>query len=377
MIRHISSDKHHKKADLREINLPRRDWARVGCLIYASQESLCDRPWAVALPFRQALTRPSKTGEEPSMSRYLVAAFYKFAPLVADRALQVRLTHIADAGEVTGTILLASEGINGTIAGPEAGVRDVLSAIRLLPGCEDLEHKESGADEQPFLRLKVRLKKEIVTMGVPGLNPSRAVGTYVAPEDWNELISSPDVVTIDTRNDYEVRIGSFRGAVNPETTSFREFPNWFRKFREARPNARIAMYCTGGIRCEKSTAFALTEGENEVFHLKGGILKYLETVPETESLWEGDCFVFDRRVSVKHGLEQGEFTTCHACREPLAPEDLKSSLFVLGESCPHCHDQTSEQQRERYAERQRQQELARSRGERHLGARYDDKPDPS
>jgi UPF0176 protein len=305
------------------------------------------------------------------MTQFRVAALYKFTPLVADKALQDRLLTACREHDVYGTLLIASEGINGTIAGSSDAIEAVLNVIRSLPGCADIEHKDSFADEQPFLRMKVRLKKEIVTLGVPGVDPQKAVGSYVAPEDWNELISAPDVVTIDTRNDYEVRIGQFKGAVNPETTSFREFPDWFRKFRETRPNARIAMYCTGGIRCEKSTAFALTEGLDEVYHLKGGILKYLETVPEEESLWEGDCFVFDRRVAVRHGLELGDYTTCHACREPLGPEDLKSPHFVAGVSCPHCHEARSEEQRQRYAERQRQEARAAARGERHVGAILD------
>lgn len=304
------------------------------------------------------------------MTDFRVAALYKFTPLQADKALQDRLLSVCSAHGVMGTLLIASEGINGTIAGSADGVEAVLDAIRSLPGCGDIEPKDSVASEQPFLRMKVRLKKEIVTLGVPGVDPNRAVGTYVEPEDWNDLISADDVVTIDTRNDYEVRIGQFKGAVNPETTSFREFPEWFRKFRETRPNARIAMYCTGGIRCEKSTAFALTEGLDEVFHLKGGILKYLERIPEEQSLWEGDCFVFDRRVAVRHGLKEGDYTSCHACREPLAPEDLKSPLFVAGESCPHCHADRTEDQRQRYAERQKQEALAAARGERHVGAVY-------
>lgn len=305
-----------------------------------------------------------------TMSDFLVAALYKFVPLDGLPALQKHLRDSCETHQVCGTILLAPEGINGTIAGPEAGLRQVLEIIRAVPGCSDLDHKESWADEQPFLRMKVRLKKEIVTMGVPGVDPNKAVGTYVDPEDWNDLITSDDVVTIDTRNDYEVRIGQFKGAVNPQTTSFREFPEWFKAFRQTRPNARIAMYCTGGIRCEKSTAFARTLGIDDVFHLKGGILKYLENVPREDSLWEGECFVFDRRVAVGHGLEQGDYVACHACREPLGPEDLKSDLYVPGEACPYCHDMTSEEQRARYAERQKQEELAKERGERHLGARF-------
>ncbi|MAK63896.1 MAG: hypothetical protein CMF75_03990 [Maricaulis sp.] len=303
------------------------------------------------------------------MSDFLVAALYKFTPLAADAALQARIHDVCEANGVAGTLLLAPEGINGTIAGPEAGLRATLAFLRSLPGLADLEHKESRASEQPFLRLKVRLKKEIVTMGVPGIDPNVTVGTYVEPEDWNALITAPDVVTIDTRNDYEVRIGQFAGAVDPQTTSFREFPDWFRRFRETRPNARIAMYCTGGIRCEKATAFVKEEGIDEVFHLKGGILKYLETVPREDSLWEGDCFVFDRRVSVGHGLEEGPHVLCHACREPLSPEDCTSPLFVEGETCPYCHDQRDAERREGYAERHRQEKLAQARGERHVGQR--------
>lgn len=303
------------------------------------------------------------------MARYLIAALYKFAPLQADAGLQAHLHGVCAAHDVAGTLLIAPEGINGTIAGPAAGVQAVLDAIRALPGCADLEHKESAADEQPFLRLKVRLKREIVTMGVPGIDPTRTVGTYVEPEDWNDLIRSPDVVTIDTRNDYEVRIGRFDGAVDPQTTSFREFPDWFRRFRETRPNARIAMYCTGGIRCEKATAFVKDLGIDDVFHLRGGILKYLETVDAADSLWRGECFVFDRRVAVGHGLAPGTHTLCHGCREPLSPEDLRSPLYVEGVSCPHCHDDRSADQQARYAERQRQEALAMRRGERHVGRR--------
>lgn len=303
------------------------------------------------------------------MSRFLVAALYKFSPLDPTSDLQTRLRYTCESQDVFGTLLLADEGMNGTIAGPEAGVRAVLETLRALPGFADLEHKESWASEQPFLRMKVRLKKEIVTMGVPGVDPNAQVGVYVEPEDWNDLITAPDVVTIDTRNDYEVRIGSFQGAIDPHTTSFREFPDWFRAFRETRPNARIAMYCTGGIRCEKATAFVRNEGIDEVFHLKGGILKYLETVPADESLWQGECFVFDRRVAVGHGLVEGEHAICHACREPLAPEDLRSPDYVPGSACPHCAQARDSAQRERYAERHRQEMLAQARGERHVGHR--------
>ena len=301
------------------------------------------------------------------MSHYLIAALYKFTPLRADAALQEHIKSVCAGNAVCGTLLLASEGINGTLAGPPEGMNAVLGALRALPGCADLEHKESWADEQPFLRLKVRLKREIVTMGVDGIDPVNGVGHYVEPEDWNNLITAPDVVTIDTRNDYEVRIGQFDGAIDPQTTSFREFPGWFRKFRQTRPNARIAMYCTGGIRCEKATAFVRSEGVDDVYHLKGGILKYLETVAPEDSLWRGECFVFDRRVAVGHGLEQGSHALCHACREPLAPEDLKSPFYIDGVACPHCHESRSAEQRAAYAERHRQEALAARRGERHVG----------
>jgi UPF0176 protein len=302
------------------------------------------------------------------MTEFRVAALYKFTPLQADKALQSHLLTACQTHGVMGTLLIASEGINGTIAAEPEALERVLELIRALPGCADIEVKFSSASEQPFLRMKVRIKKEIVTLGVPGVDPSARVGRYVEPEDWNDLISAPDVVTIDTRNDFEVRIGQFKGAINPHTTSFSDFPAWFRKFKETRPNARLAMYCTGGIRCEKSTAFALTEGLDEVYHLKGGILKYLERINEADSLWEGDCFVFDRRVAVRHGLEESDYTTCHACREPLSPEDVTSPLYVAGESCPYCHEKRDDTQRARYAERHRQETLAATRGERHVGA---------
>jgi len=305
------------------------------------------------------------------MTEFLVAALYKFTPLQADKALQDQLLTACQTHGVLGTLLIAPEGINGTIAGPAEGLEQVLEVVRALPGCADIEIKVSSASAQPFLRMKVRIKKEIVTLGVPGVDPSTQAGTYVEPEDWNALISAPDVVTIDTRNDFEVRIGQFEGAINPHTTSFSEFPAWFRKFKETRPNGRVAMYCTGGIRCEKSTAFALTEGLDEVYHLKGGILKYLERIDEADSLWKGDCFVFDRRVAVRHGLEESEYTSCHACREPLSPDDVKSPLYVAGQSCPYCHHARDDAQRERYAERHRQETLAAQRGIRHVGAVLD------
>lgn len=297
----------------------------------------------------------------------LVAALYHFARLPHHAALRDPLSGLCREQGVRGTLILASEGINGTIAGPGAGVRTVLAFLRAQPGLAGLGHKESRAREMPFLRMKVRLKKEIVTMGVENIDPGTSAGTYVAPKDWNALVSDPDTVLIDTRNDYEVAIGTFRGAVNPGTKTFREFPDWVRRHRGLAGKPKIAMFCTGGIRCEKATAFMKTEGFDNVFHLKGGILKYLEEVPEGESLWDGACFVFDERVSVTHGLAGGGHVLCRACRYPLTPEDRDSPLYEDGVSCPHCHADRSEADRARYRERQRQVERAERRGTRHIG----------
>ena len=297
----------------------------------------------------------------------IVAALYKFAALPDFADYKNGIEAVCRAQGVKGTILLAAEGVNGTIAGSRAGIDAVLDHLRALPGCADLEHKESHAETMPFLRMKVRLKKEIVTMGVEGIDPTSTVGTYVEPEDWNALISDPDVVVIDTRNDYEVGIGTFEGAVNPETETFREFPAWFETFKEANEKPKIAMFCTGGIRCEKSTAYLKSQGIDDVYHLKGGILKYLETVPEEESKWEGECFVFDSRVSVGHGLELGSYDQCYACRRPITDEDKQTDAYVKGISCPACIGEFSEADKARFAERQKQIELARARGEEHIG----------
>lgn len=300
-------------------------------------------------------------------ARHLVAALYKFVRIGEPEALREPLAEICRANGVMGTLLVAREGINGTIAGPEAGVRAVLAWLRADERFADLEHKESWAEgDNPFYRMKVRLKKEIVTMGVPGIDPNEVVGTYVEPGEWNDLISRPDVVVIDTRNDYEVDIGTFRGAIDPKTVSFREFPQWVRSQEGLHNKPKIAMFCTGGIRCEKASAFMKQEGFEEVYHLKGGILKYLETVPEEESLWEGECFVFDNRVSVGHGLKPGPYDLCHACRHPVSEEDRRSALYLHGVSCPHCHERMSAEQKARFAERQRQVELARRRGQAHI-----------
>ena len=302
-----------------------------------------------------------------------IAALYQFARFDDPKTLRAPLLALCEENGVRGTLLLAREGINGTIAGSDSGVEAVLDHIRTLPGCNAIEVKESRAESLPFHRTKVRLKKEIVTMGQPDLDPLAGVGTYVAPEDWNALISDPDTIVIDTRNDYEVQIGSFEGAIDPQTTSFREFPEWFRAKRaelEAEGRSpKIAMFCTGGIRCEKSTAFARAEGVEDVFHLKGGILNYLEHVPESESLWRGECFVFDERVSVGHGLAPGDHGLCRACRRPLDRDDMAHNHYVEGVSCPRCYPERSDEQRARYAERHRQAELARARGEEHIGRR--------
>ncbi len=310
------------------------------------------------------------------MTHIVVSAFYHFTPFPEFETLQEPIQSELSAHGIFGTVLLAKEGINGTIAGSREGINDVMKYLRGLPGCATLEHKESSASEMPFYRLKVRLKKEVVAMGVPDANPNNQVGTYVDPKDWNALISEPDVVVIDTRNDYEVSIGAFEGATDPETKTFRDFPSWFHENREALDGKKVAMYCTGGIRCEKATSLLKLEGIEDVYHLKGGILKYLETVPETDSKWQGECFVFDNRVSVGHGLKQGSYDMCHACRRPITEEDKKSPHFVPGVSCDHCYDKSSTEQKARYAQRQHQMELAEERGEAHIGVAQKPPKDP-
>ena len=314
-----------------------------------------------------------------SQASIRIAALYQFARFYDPAALKPDLMSCMENTGVRGTLLLAREGINGTIAGSDEGIEAVLDHIRTLPGCAEIEVKKSRASTMPFHRTKVRLKKEIVTMGQPDLDPLAGVGTYVAPEDWNALISDPETILIDTRNDYEVQIGTFEGAIDPETKSFREFPEWFRAQRAAIEaegrTPRIAMFCTGGIRCEKSTAFARAEGVEEVYHLQGGILNYLEHVPEADSLWRGECFVFDERVSVGHGLEPGEHSLCRACRRPLSEADMAHEHYVEGVSCHRCHGERSEEQRARYAERHRQAQLADKRGRNHIGRKEDAEAD--
>ena len=298
---------------------------------------------------------------------YTVAALYHFTRFADPSAVRGPLLDLCLAQGITGTLLLAQEGINGTIAGSTRGIDAVLAHLRALPGCGDLEWKLSTAGEQPFARMKVRLKREIVTMGQPDVDPKARVGHYVAPEDWNELIQSPDVAVIDTRNDYEVAIGTFDGAVDPQTTSFRDFPGWWEANKDRFHNKRIAMFCTGGIRCEKSTNYLLGPGVPEVFHLKGGILKYLEEVPEAQSTWQGECFVFDGRVSVGHGLREGPHKLCHACRRPILPEDRTRPEYEHGVACHQCAGETTDEDKAHFRERQKQIELARARGETHLG----------
>lgn len=299
---------------------------------------------------------------------YTIAALYHFTRFAAPADIRPGLLDLCRTQGVKGTLLLAPEGINGTIAGTRAGIDAVLAHIRALPGCADLTWKESTGTDAPFGKLKVRLKKEIVTMGEPDVDPSARVGHYVEPEDWNDLIKSPDVAVIDTRNDYEVAIGTFDGAIDPETRAFREFPAWWAANRDRFHNKRIAMFCTGGIRCEKSTNYLLSQGVEEVYHLKGGILKYLEEVPAENSAWNGACFVFDNRVSVGHGLAEGPHELCHGCRRPILPADRKRQEFEAGVSCHHCFAETTETDKARFRERQRQIRLARARNATHLGA---------
>lgn len=297
---------------------------------------------------------------------FTIAALYHFTRFHDPAALQGPLLALCKGNGISGTLLLAREGINGTIAGPRAGIDAVLAHLRALPGCADLEHKESHSTAQPFRRLKVRLKREIVTMGQPDVDPQARVGHYIEPADWNALITAPDVAVIDTRNDYEVAIGTFENAIDPETASFRDFPAWWEKNSHRFHNKRIAMFCTGGIRCEKSTNYLLGQGVENVYHLKGGILKYLEDIPETQSTWQGDCFVFDGRVSVSHGLREGPHTLCHACRRPVLPADTDRPEYEQGVSCHQCHAETSPADKDRFRERQKQIALSEARGEKHM-----------
>jgi len=298
-----------------------------------------------------------------------VAALYRFTPFADPASLRPPLLACAQANGVHGTLLLAEEGVNGTIAGTDHGVEAVLEHLRALPGCSDLTPRESRAATAPFHRMKVRVKREIVTMGEPLIDPTEGAGDYVEPHAWNALITDPDTIVIDTRNAYEVRVGSFAGAIDPATESFRDFPTWVRANREQLADKRIAMFCTGGIRCEKATALVRAEGFDDVHHLRGGILNYLEHVPADESLWTGECFVFDERVAVGHGLVPGNHALCRGCRMPVSPSERDSPLYEEGLTCPACHGSRDERARSGYAERAKQAALAEARGERHIGAR--------
>ena len=299
---------------------------------------------------------------------HAICALYKFTRLDDFEEIQIPLRSFLDSLSVKGTLLLAREGINGTISGTKVSLEKVLDYLQSDPRFLDLEFKFSYSKKIPFKRLKVKLKKEIVTMGLTEIDPTHSAGTYVKPKDWNELINDPDVVLIDTRNNYEYEIGSFKGAINPNTETFREFPSFTKNTLEQYREKKIAMFCTGGIRCEKSTAYLKSEGFKNVFHLQGGILKYLEEVNEDESLWEGECFVFDDRVAVKHNLEQGQYDQCHACRFPITEEDTMHPHYEKGASCPRCFGTKNSSQMSRYREREKQVKLAKQRGEEHIGA---------
>lgn len=298
----------------------------------------------------------------------VVCALYHFVRIDDPHELRRSLVDVMEANGVRGTLILAHEGINGTVAGTRDGIDALLDHLKRDPRFAALSHKESFDEEMPFLRARVKLKKEIVTMGIDAIDPGKIVGTYVKPKDWNTLIEDPDVTLIDSRNDYEVRIGTFRNAINPHTTSFRQFPDYVADHLDPAKHRKVAMFCTGGIRCEKSTAYLKELGFDQVFHLEGGILKYLEEVPRDESLWEGECFVFDNRVTVNHDLKRGRYEQCHACRMPIDEQDKRSNAYVAGVSCPHCIETLTDERRTCLLERERQVRLAGERGEAHIGS---------
>lgn len=302
------------------------------------------------------------------MSQIVVCALYKFVTLPNYQQLRQPLFNVMDSNGIRGTVLLAHEGINGTVAGSRMAVDTLLNWLRKDPRLAEIDCKESFTDIPPFNRTKVKLKKEIVTMGVEGIDPKQVVGTYVNPKDWNSLISDPEVLLIDTRNDYEYQVGTFKNAVNPNTESFREFPQYVKEHLDPNKHKKVAMFCTGGIRCEKSTAYLKEQGFKEVYHLKGGILKYLEEAPKDKTLWQGECFVFDERVTVNLNLERGGYDQCNACRLPITETDKASDTYEKGVSCPHCFDKKSPEQKRRFAEREKQITLAKRRGENHIGS---------
>ena len=318
------------------------------------------------------MTNDTKQSTSPAydseVNNIVVAALYKFTPFAEFEQYREPILNTMLDNSVKGTLLIAHEGINGTISGTRDGIDNVLNYLRSIEAIGEFVFKESYTDSQPFYRTKVKLKKEIVTMGVEGIDPLQSVGRYVKPQEWNALISDPDVVLIDTRNDYEVQIGTFENAINPETETFREFPEYVAKTLDPSKHKKVAMFCTGGIRCEKSTAYMREQGFEEVYHLEGGILKYLEEVPAEESMWKGDCFVFDNRVAVNHNLEKSDYDQCYACRMPITKADQESPAYVKGESCPHCIDKATDEQKARFRERERQMQLAKARGETHIGS---------
>ena len=301
----------------------------------------------------------------------LVAALYKFVEIDDLLSLQSNLYEICKKNNIMGTILIANEGINGTISGKTNEINQTISLLKSDKRFTNIEIKYSSSDKQPFHRMKVRLKKEIVTIGLPEINPNKKVGTYVKPDDWNDLISDPNVVVIDARNKYETKIGSFQNALDPETSSFREFPDWVKKFKSSKENAnkKIAMFCTGGIRCEKASSLMKEEGFEDVYHLQGGILKYLETIDRENSLWNGECFVFDQRVCLTDELEVGSYKMCFACRMPITHEEMQNEKYIEGISCIYWYDKTTKEKKERFGSRQKQILLAKERGEKHLGGK--------
>ncbi len=317
---------------------------------------------------QQQTTRDDELSDNlSSANKISVAALYKFVTLDDYKSLKPKILEELLNREIRGTLLLALEGINGTISGKESQINAFLAWLQSDVRFSGIDHKISYHKEQPFNRTKVKLKKEIVTMGVEHIDPNQIVGTYVEAEDWNDLISDPETILIDTRNDYEVNIGSFENAINPNTETFREFPDYVKQNLDPAKHKKVAMFCTGGIRCEKASAYMKENGFEEVYHLKGGILKYLETVEKNETMWNGECFVFDERVAVNHSLEKGQYDQCHACRHPITQDDMASAEYIPGVSCPRCYASLSDEQKQRFEERERQVQLAKKRGETHIG----------
>lgn len=307
------------------------------------------------------------TSELVSEKPITVAALYKFITLDDYQELKPSILNQLLALDLRGTLLLAQEGINGTISGEKTQLMRFIEWLQRDSRFSDLDYKLSFHNDQPFHRTKVKLKKEIVTMGVADIDPNKVVGTYVEASDWNNLISAPDTLLIDTRNDYEVNIGTFQNAVNPNTETFREFPDYVKENLDPTKHKKVAMFCTGGIRCEKASAYMKEQGFDEVYHLKGGILKYLENIEPDESLWGGECFVFDDRVAVNHRLEKGQYDQCHACRHPITEEQKLSEHYIPGVSCPRCFATLSDEQKQRFKEREKQVQLAKRRGQSHIG----------